>query len=107
MGPYLTGCFANPSGIHRAAQAAKTALEEAREEVAAALGAEPGEVVFTGGGTEADNLGVAGVARARRASGAGDGVVTTAFEHKGVLAAAQRLGQEGVAGCTVGVGRAG
>src|SRR5260370_32514529 len=74
MEPYLSGCFANPSGIHRAAQAAKTALEEAREDLAAALGAEPGEVVFTGGGTEADNLGVEGVARARRDSGAGDGV---------------------------------
>src|SRR5712692_9588961 len=107
MEPYLTGCFANPSGIHRAAQAAKTALEEAREQIAVALGAEPGEVVFTGGGTEADNLGVEGVARARRDSGAGDGVVTTAFEHKGVLAAAHRLGHDGFAVRTVGVDRAG
>ncbi len=107
MEPYLTECFANPSGIHRAAQAAKTALEEAREEIAAELGCQPGEVVFTGGGTEADNLGVEGAARARRDLGVGDGVVTTAFEHKGVLAAAHRLGQDGFAVQTVGVDRAG
>ena len=97
MGPYLAGCFANPSGIHRAAQAAKTALEEARETIAAVLGAEPGEVVFTGGGTEADNLGVEGVARFRRGARGQDGVVTTAIEHKGVLAAVDRLAREGFA----------
>jgi cysteine desulfurase len=107
MEPYLSGCFANPSGIHRAAQAAKTALEDAREQVAAALGAKPGEVVFTGGGTEADNLGVEGAARTRRADGLGDGVVTTSFEHKGVLAAADRLTREGFTVRTVGVDRGG
>jgi cysteine desulfurase len=95
MTPYLTACFGNPSGAHAAARLAKTALEEAREAVAAALGAEPGEVVFTGGGTEADNLAVEGAARAARAAGVGDGVVTTAFEHKGVLAACDRLEHEG------------
>jgi cysteine desulfurase len=103
MEPYLAGCFANPSGIHRAAQAAKTALEEARETIAAVLGAEPGEVVFTGGGTEADNLGVEGVARFRRAARGHAGVVTTAIEHKGVLAAADRLAHEGFAVTAVGV----
>ena len=101
MEPYLSGCFANPSGIHGAARAAKTALESAREVVAAALGAQPGEVVFTAGGTEADNLAVEGAARAadRR-----DGVVITAFEHKGVLAAADRLAAEGFAVRRVAVG---
>ena len=54
------GVFGNPSGGHRAPRRAKTALEEAREVVAAALGAEPGEVVFTAGGTEADNLAIEG-----------------------------------------------
>lgn len=107
MEPYLAGCFANPSGIHRAAQAAKTALEEAREMIGAALGAEPGEVVFTGGGTEADNLGVEGVARSRRAASGRDGVVTTAIEHKGVLAAADRLAREGFAVRLVGVDQGG
>ena len=103
MDPYLAGCFANPSGIHRAAQAAKTGLEEAREVIAAVLGAEPGEVVFTGGGTEADNLAVEGTARSQRAASGRDGVVTTAIEHKGVLAAADRLGREGFAVRLVGV----
>ena len=107
MLPFLEGRFGNPSGGHSAARAAKTALEEAREAVAVALGAAPGEVVFTAGGTEADNLAVLGAARAARAAGRGEGVVTTAFEHKGVLAAADRLEQEGFAVRRVPVGRDG
>jgi cysteine desulfurase len=95
MEPFLRDSFGNPSGGHAVARAAKTALEEAREEIAALLGARPAEVVFTGGGTEADNLAVKGAARAARDRGLGDGVVTTAFEHKGVLAACDRLGREG------------
>lgn len=50
----------NPSSLHAAGQAARRRLEEAREELAAALGAEPAEVIFTSGGTEADNLAVKG-----------------------------------------------
>jgi cysteine desulfurase len=95
MLPYLADHPGNPSGAHAAARAAKTALEEARETVAAVLGARPDEVVFTGGGTEADNLAVKGGARAARRLDGLDGVVTTAFEHKGVLAAAHRLEREG------------
>jgi len=95
MLPYLSDMFGNPSGGHAAARAAKTALESAREEIAGLLGAAPGEIVFTGGGTEGDNLAVEGAGRAARAAGAGDGVVTTAFEHKGVLAACDRLELEG------------
>ena len=86
MEPFLAGTFGNPSGAHGAARAAKTALEEARERIAIALGAQPSEIVLTAGGTEADNLAVKGAARAARDRGTGDGVVTTAFEHKGVLA---------------------
>jgi cysteine desulfurase len=95
MTPFLGGTFGNPSGAHSAARAAKTALEVAREEVAELLGASPSEVVFTAGGTEADNLAVKGGARRSRAAGHGDGVVTTAFEHKGVLASCDRLEAEG------------
>jgi len=95
MAPFLVECFGNPSGGHSSARAAKNALEEAREVVAAALGAAPSEVVITGGGTEADNLAVVGAARAARAAGRGDGVVTTQFEHKGVLAPCDRLEREG------------
>ncbi len=95
MLPFFTDSFGNPSGGHAIARAAKTALEAARESVAADLGADPGEIVFTAGGTEADNLAVEGAARAARALGHGDGVVVTAFEHKAVLAAADRLAREG------------
>lgn len=93
--PFLAGTFGNPSGGHAAARAAKTALEASREELAALLGADPGEVVYTGGGTEADNLAVKGAARTSRAAGGRNRVVTTAFEHKGVLASCDRLAIEG------------
>ena len=69
MLPFLSDHPGNPSGGHTVTRAAKTALEEAREEVAAILGCAPREVVFTGGGTEADNLAVKGGARPRRAAG--------------------------------------
>ncbi len=95
MRPFQSETFGNPSGAHAAARAAKTALEEAREQIAAALGAQPSEIVLTGGGTEADNLAVKGAARAARDAGTGDGVVTTAFEHKGVLAPCDRLARDG------------
>jgi cysteine desulfurase len=95
MRPFLSEMFGNPSGAHAAARSAKTALEEAREQIAGALGAEPSEIVFTAGGTEADNLAVKGAARAARAARLGDGVVTTAFEHKGVLAPCDRLAGDG------------
>jgi cysteine desulfurase len=95
MLPFLSGTFGNPSGQHAAARAAKTAIEEAREVVAAVLGARPGEIIFTGGGTEADNLAVKGAAHSARRRGRGDGVVTTAVEHHAVLHSVERLEHEG------------
>ena len=103
MLPFLQGSFGNPSGQHAAARVAKTAVEEAREQVAAALGARPAEVVFTGGGTEADNLAVKGAARSARDRGFGDGVVTTAVEHHAVLHSCDRLARDGFRVRTVGV----
>jgi cysteine desulfurase len=108
MEPFLRGAFGNPSGGHSTARAAKTALEEAREEIAALLGARPSEVVFTAGGTEADNLAIKGAARASAGRDGHRGkVVTTAFEHKAVLAAADRLAREGFGTSRVGVTPAG
>ena len=107
MLPFLQGSFGNPSGQHAAARAAKTAIEEAREQVAVALGAKPAEVVFTGGGTEADNLAVKGAARSARDRGLGDGVVTTAVEHHAVLHSCDRLGRDGFRVAKVGVDRDG
>jgi cysteine desulfurase len=78
MLPWLTGRYGNPSGAHAVARAARAAVEEAREDVAAALGCAPAEVVFTSGGTEADNLAVLGV------PGPGE-VVAGAVEHHAVL----------------------
>ena len=70
MLPWLTERFGNPSGSHAVARAARTAIDDARDVVAAALGVEPGGVIFTGGGTEADNLAIAGVlARAGQCPG--------------------------------------
>ena len=96
MTPFLANHPGNPSGGHRASRATKTALEEARETVAAICGCRPHEVVFTGGGSEGDNLAVKGAAWAARAGDAAlDGVVTTGIEHKAVLGAGDRLAREG------------
>ncbi len=82
----------NPSAIHHAGQNARLLVEEAREEVAAHLGAEPAEVVFTSGGTEADNLAVQGGYFARR--GNRPGLVVSAIEHPAVLETAHWLAAE-------------
>jgi cysteine desulfurase len=103
MLPFLQSSFGNPSGQHAQARVAKTAIEEAREQVAAALGAKPAEIVFTGGGTEADNLAIKGAARSARDRGFGDGVVTTAIEHHAVLHSCDRLGRDGFRVAKVGV----
>ncbi|MFA5885747.1 MAG: cysteine desulfurase family protein [Acidimicrobiia bacterium] len=95
MAPFAADVFGNPSGIHAVARQAKTALEVAREQIAAALGAAPGEVVVTGGGTEADNLAVIGTARAAARRGSGRRIVISAIEHKAVSAAAELLEPEG------------
>ncbi len=78
---------ANPTGAHRAARRARQALDDARARVAAALGAEPGEVVFTSGGSEADNLAVRGALGASRGL-----AVTSAGEHHAVLEPVERSG---------------
>ncbi len=80
MTPFLTDCFANPSGSHRFARTARRAVDEAREQVAAALGVLPGEVIFTGCGTESDNQAVTGSVAQR-----GGLAVTSAVEHHAVL----------------------
>lgn len=87
MLPFLTERFGNPSGGHRMARQARQALDEARDDVADVLGCHPGEVVFTAGGTEADNLAILGVVAAR-----GGTAVCPAAEHHAVLHAVQALG---------------
>lgn len=92
MLPYLTAqVFGNPSSAHRFGRAARAGLEQARREVAHAVGAEPNQVVFTSGGTEADNLGIVGAALAARDRGGAMCAVVSAVEHKAVLAAAHAV----------------
>jgi cysteine desulfurase len=92
MLPYLSAdAFGNPSSPHRWGRAARAGLEQAKRQVAAALDAEPNQVVFTSGGTEADNLAVVGAALAARHNGRRMAVAVSATEHKAVLAAAHHV----------------
>ena len=92
MLPYLTSqAFGNPSSAHRFGRAARAGIEQARRQVAEAVGAEPNQVVFTSGGTEADNLGIVGAALAARERGAAMCAAVSAIEHKAVLAAAHAV----------------
>jgi cysteine desulfurase len=89
MRPYLERHFGNPSSIHAAGREARAAIDESRDRLAAILGAKPHELIFTGGGTEADNLAVIGLARALLDRGTH--VVTCATEHHAVLHAFAHL----------------
>lgn len=100
MAPYGSELFGNPSGVHGASRAAKNALEEARESIAARIGAKPLEVVFTSGGTESDNLAIKG---AVLNSSPRNGLVTSAVEHEAVLETADFLKRLGMPVTIVGV----
>jgi cysteine desulfurase len=103
MAPFVEGRFGNPSGSHAIARQARRTIEEAREVVAVAIGAQPGEVVFTSGGTEGANLAVLGTLAARRGAGLPVGaVVCSAVEHAAVLESCRA-----VAGSTMGIGTGG
>jgi cysteine desulfurase len=105
MLPYYSDGFGNASSIHSFGQRARAAVEHAREQVAALLGARPAEIVFTSGGTESDNLAIFGVVAA--AEGANKHVITTAIEHHAVLNACQALEARGIAVTYVPVSREG
>ncbi|HVA37167.1 MAG TPA: aminotransferase class V-fold PLP-dependent enzyme [Candidatus Dormibacteraeota bacterium] len=95
MLPYFTSVGYNPSSLHAEGQAARAALDAARERVAALLGAHPKEIVFTGGGSEADTLAIHGAARAAARAGRRGRLVTSAIEHHAVLHALDALEREG------------
>jgi cysteine desulfurase len=86
--------FGNPSSVHHFGQRAKAAIDEARSSVAALLGADPGEVIFTGSGTEGDNLAIRGVAEALEPAGKRH-LIVSAIEHEAVLNTAKALARRG------------
>jgi cysteine desulfurase len=89
MRPYFSDQFGNASSIHHHGQHTRAAVEDARESVAALLGCRASEIVFTSGGTEADNLAIAGLVSA------GDHVITSSIEHHAVLLACKHLEESG------------
>ena len=97
MLPFFSEQFANPSGSHRFAREARKAVDDAREVVAATIGCEPGDLIFTGGGTEADNTAILGTVAAR-----GGTPVCSGAEHHAVLEAVHRAGGVVVAATSTG-----
>ena len=103
--PYYQERFANPSSVHAEGQEARVAVETAREKVATLLGAKPREIVFTGCGTESDNMALRGVLAAEAKTGSH--IVTTAIEHPAVIETCAYLETRGVEVTYVPVGRSG
>jgi len=98
MLPYWTEVFGNASSLHQVGKAAEAALEQAQNQIAAVLNCQasgPSEIVFTSGGTEADNLALKGVAYAMRGRGRGNHIITSSAEHHAVLDVAEELAQDG------------
>lgn len=93
MVEYMTENFGNPSSVHSYGRVARKAVEEAREKVARAIGAQPEEIIFTSGGTEADNIAIRGVAYATKKKG--NHIITSAIEHHAVLDTCKSLEKEG------------
>ena len=93
MMPYLTTYHGNASSIHASGRRARQGLDEARETIAGLIGAKPREIVFTSGGTEADNLALKGVAWA--ASARGRHIITSSVEHKAVMNTCAMLERRG------------
>ena len=105
MLPYLREEFGNPSSIHSHGQRAKAALYDAREQVASLIGASPSEILFTSGGTEADNLAILGVLDG--AEGGRNHLITSTVEHHAVLNTMKALAKRGVPVTFLKVDRAG
>ena len=94
MMPYLTEEYGNPSSLYSIGQRAKEALEDARERAARCLGCEPREIIFTSGGSEADNQAIVSAARIGEKRGKKH-IISTAFEHHAVLHTLKKLENEG------------
>lgn len=102
MLPFLGENFGNAGSVHSAGQRARAAVDAARESVAALIGAKPSEIVFTSGGTEADNLALFGTIAASQKPR--KHIITTAIEHHAILHSCEELERQGVDVTVVGVG---
>lgn len=112
MEPYYTKNFGNASALYEEGRVAKKAIKESREKIASILGARPEEIIFTGSGTEGDNLAVLGVCRAYRQAGRayknqGKHIITTKIEHPAVLEAVKTLEKEGFKSTILNVNKEG
>ena len=93
MMPFLDKEYGNPSSVHIKGKNAKEAVEEARKKVAESINAEPSEIYFTSGGTEANNWAITGIAKANRKRG--NHIITSAIEHPSVIETCKQLEEEG------------
>lgn len=91
MLPYWTAHYGNPSSVHRFGRNAQRALAEARQRIADLIQAQPHEIIFTGSGSESDNLALRGVMLAARRRGGGNHLITSIIEHKAILDTARQL----------------
>ena len=105
MRPFLTNAFGNPQSLHASGQEALAAVEAAREEVAALVGASPAEIYFTASGSEANNFAVKGLALGQQARGRH--IVVSAIEHNSVLNSVKSLERSGFTATLVCVDREG
>ena len=95
MKPYLLERYANPSSIYSIAQENHQAVEEARQQIADVLGANPAEIYFTAGGSESDNWAIKGIAEKAKAKGLGNHIITSKIEHHAVLHTCEYLEKHG------------
>lgn len=93
MLPYYSPFYSNASSIHQSGMEAKAVIEQAREDIAHIINSQPEEIIFTGSGTESDNLAIIGVARAHKHQG--NHIIISAVEHKAVIESARQLEKEG------------
>jgi len=93
MKPYLTSAYGNASSLYSLGREAKAAIEKARDDIAKILGVLPSKIIFTGSGTESDNLAIFGIAQAYRDYG--NHVIISKIEHKAVLESAKKLEKQG------------
>lgn len=95
MLPYFSEVYGNPNSLHSWGRDAKKGIDGARAQVAALIGTEPKNIIFTGGGSEADNLAIKGAAWSLRERGKGNHIITSAIEHHALLDTVKWLGKNG------------